>query len=79
TWPFSPFFSCSGTPDTSVARQTRRWLADPALLASAREAAIRDPALRKRLGVAADSPVRQYFDYQSSFRQRRGLVAADWP
>ncbi|TAU80395.1 colanic acid biosynthesis glycosyltransferase WcaL (plasmid) [Rhizobium leguminosarum] len=51
---------------------------DPALLASALEAAIRDPALRKRLGDAAERQVRQYFDYHSSIRQLTGLFEAEW-
>ncbi|ASR10897.1 colanic acid biosynthesis glycosyltransferase WcaL (plasmid) [Rhizobium leguminosarum bv. viciae] len=51
---------------------------DPALLASALEAAIRDPALRKRLGDAAERQVRKYFDYHSSIRQLTGLFEAEW-
>jgi glycosyltransferase involved in cell wall biosynthesis len=51
---------------------------DPALLASALEAAIRDPALRKRLGDAAESQVREHFDYHSSIRQLTGLFEAEW-
>ncbi|MGO8066988.1 glycosyltransferase [Rhizobium leguminosarum] len=51
---------------------------DPALLASALEAAIRDPALRKRLGDAAERQVREYFDYHSSIRQLTGLFEAEW-
>ncbi|MGO7438213.1 glycosyltransferase [Rhizobium ruizarguesonis] len=51
---------------------------DPALLARALEAAIRDPALRKRLGDAAESQVREHFDYQSSIRQLTGLFEAEW-
>ncbi|MBB4440840.1 MULTISPECIES: glycosyltransferase [Rhizobium] len=51
---------------------------DPALLASALEAAIRDPQLRKRLGDAAESQVREYFDYHSSIRQLTGLFEAEW-
>ncbi|MGR9249877.1 glycosyltransferase [Rhizobium leguminosarum] len=51
---------------------------DPALLASALEAAIRDPELRKRLGDAAESQVREYFDYHSSIRQLTGLFEAEW-
>ncbi|MBY3025152.1 glycosyltransferase [Rhizobium leguminosarum] len=51
---------------------------DPANLAVALEAAIRDPALRKRLGDAAERQVRQYFDYHSSIRQLTGLFEAEW-
>ncbi|WP_106797573.1 glycosyltransferase family 4 protein [Rhizobium sp. H4] len=51
---------------------------DPALLAKALEAVIRDPALRKRLGDAAESRVRNEFDYHSSIRQLSGLFEAEW-
>ncbi|MBX5134009.1 glycosyltransferase [Rhizobium lentis] len=51
---------------------------NPALLASALEAAIRDPALRQRLGDAAERRVRDDFDYHSSIRQLAGLFEAEW-
>ncbi|MGO7360896.1 glycosyltransferase [Rhizobium leguminosarum] len=51
---------------------------EPAKLAEALEAAIRDPALRKRLGDAAERQVREYFDYHSSIRQLTGLFEAEW-
>ncbi|ARO32865.1 glycosyltransferase family 1 protein (plasmid) [Rhizobium sp. NXC14] len=51
---------------------------NPALLASALEAAIRDPALRQRLGDAAERRVREDFDYHSSIRQLAGLFEAEW-
>ncbi|MBB2750343.1 UNVERIFIED_ORG: glycosyltransferase involved in cell wall biosynthesis [Rhizobium aethiopicum] len=51
---------------------------DPALLAKALETAIRDPALRKRLGAAAEKRVREDFDYHSSIRQLTGLFEAEW-
>jgi len=51
---------------------------DPALLAKALETAIRDPALRKRLGDAAERRVRADFDYHSSIRQLTGLFEAEW-
>ncbi|SCB59033.1 Glycosyltransferase involved in cell wall bisynthesis [Rhizobium aethiopicum] len=51
---------------------------DPAMLAKALEAAIRDPALRKRLGDAAERRVRENFDYHSSIRQLTGLFEAEW-
>ncbi|ANK94454.1 MULTISPECIES: glycosyltransferase [Rhizobium] len=51
---------------------------DPALLARALEAAIRDPALRQRLGDAAETRVRDEFDYHSSIRQLTGLFEAEW-
>ncbi|OWV61294.1 colanic acid biosynthesis glycosyltransferase WcaL [Rhizobium sp. N122] len=51
---------------------------DPALLAKALTAAVRDPALRKRLGDAAEKRVRDDFDYHSSIRQLSGLFEAEW-
>ncbi|KPH06969.1 colanic acid biosynthesis glycosyltransferase WcaL (plasmid) [Rhizobium acidisoli] len=51
---------------------------DPALLAKALETAIRNPALRKRLGDAAERRVRDDFDYHSSIRQLTGLFEAEW-
>ncbi|PDT29558.1 colanic acid biosynthesis glycosyltransferase WcaL [Rhizobium sp. L9] len=51
---------------------------DPVLLARALEAAIRDPALRQRLGDAAEKRVRDEFDYHSSIRQLAGLFEAEW-
>ncbi|RFB82235.1 colanic acid biosynthesis glycosyltransferase WcaL [Rhizobium leguminosarum bv. trifolii] len=51
---------------------------DPVLLAKALETAIRDPALRKRLGDAAEKRVREDFDYHSSIRQLTGLFEAEW-
>ncbi|MBX4940621.1 glycosyltransferase [Rhizobium binae] len=51
---------------------------DPALLAKALTAAIRDPALRKRLGDAAERRVREEFDHHSSIRQLSGLFEAEW-
>ena len=47
-------------------------------MARALEAAIRDPALRKRLGDAAENQVREHFDYHSSIRQLTGLFEAEW-
>lgn len=51
---------------------------DPAALARALEAAIRDPALRKRLGEAADGRVRGHFDHMSSIRQLKTLFEEAW-
>ncbi|MGG7579722.1 glycosyltransferase family 4 protein [Rhizobium sp. Nf11,1] len=51
---------------------------NPALLASALEAVIRDPALRQRLGDTAERRVREDFDYHSSIRQLAGLFEAEW-
>ncbi|WP_353643180.1 glycosyltransferase family 4 protein [Mesorhizobium sp. WSM2239] len=51
---------------------------DPAPLAGALERAIRDPALRKRLGEAAEKRVRGYFDHMSSIRQLEALFEEEW-
>ncbi len=51
---------------------------DPAALAAALERAIREPALRKRLGEAADKRVREHFDHKSSIRQLTALFEEEW-
>jgi glycosyltransferase involved in cell wall biosynthesis len=51
---------------------------DPAALAAALEAAIRDPMLRRRLGDAAEQRVRKHFDYQASIAQLSRLFEAEW-
>jgi glycosyltransferase involved in cell wall biosynthesis len=51
---------------------------DPAALARALERAIRDPALRKRLGEAAEKRVRAHFDHMSSIRQLEALFEEEW-
>ena len=51
---------------------------DPAALAAALERAMRDPALRQRLGEAAEQKVRTHFDYHSSIRQLAGLFEREW-
>ncbi|TCU14050.1 glycosyltransferase family 4 protein [Rhizobium sullae] len=51
---------------------------DPQALAYALEAAIRDPALRRRLGDAAEKRVREHFDYHSSVKQLIGLFEEEW-
>ena len=51
---------------------------DPAALAAAIERAIRDPALRHRLGAAAERRVRDHFDYHSSIRQLSRLFEEEW-
>lgn len=51
---------------------------DAAALADALERLIRDPALRARLGDAADARVRHDFDHHSSIRQLTALFAATW-
>jgi glycosyltransferase involved in cell wall biosynthesis len=51
---------------------------DPAALASALEAAIRDPMLRRKLGDAAEQRVRGDFDYHASIEQLSRLFEAEW-
>jgi glycosyltransferase involved in cell wall biosynthesis len=50
----------------------------PQALSRALEQAIRDPALRQRLGAAAEKTVRSEFDYHVSIRQLTGLFEAEW-
>ncbi|MFU0504850.1 glycosyltransferase family 4 protein [Pseudaminobacter sp. NGMCC 1.201702] len=51
---------------------------DPAALALALERAIRDPALRVRLGDAAERRVRSQFDHMSSIGQLTELFEREW-
>ncbi|MBB4273082.1 glycosyltransferase family 4 protein [Rhizobium mongolense] len=51
---------------------------DPMAFAGALEAAIRDPALRRRLGDAAEKRVREHFDYHSSIKQLIHLFEEEW-
>jgi glycosyltransferase involved in cell wall biosynthesis len=51
---------------------------DPAALAVALERAIRQPALRKRLGLAAEARVRGHFDHMSSIGQLKDLFEREW-
>ncbi|WP_207226782.1 glycosyltransferase [Phyllobacterium myrsinacearum] len=51
---------------------------DPAALAQALEEAIRTPALRHRLGHAAEARVREHFDHNSSIRQLTSLFETEW-
>ncbi|KQV70420.1 glycosyl transferase [Rhizobium sp. Root1220] len=51
---------------------------EPAALAAALEIAIRDPALRQRLGDAAEARVREHFDYHSSISQLSRLFEQEW-
>ncbi len=51
---------------------------DPQALAVALESAIRNPALRHRLGEAAERRVREHFDYHASIRQLTGLFEEQW-
>jgi glycosyltransferase involved in cell wall biosynthesis len=51
---------------------------DPAALAVAIERAIRDPALRARLGAAGEQRVRSAFDHHASISQLTGLFEQAW-
>ncbi|KQS77049.1 glycosyl transferase [Rhizobium sp. Leaf384] len=51
---------------------------DPEAIAHALERAIRDPALRASLGLAAERRVRRDFDYHSSITQLRNLFETEW-
>ncbi len=51
---------------------------DPQALAAALELAIRNPALRHKLGEAAERRVREHFDYHASIRQLTGLFEEQW-
>ena len=51
---------------------------NPERLAAALEKAIRDPALRRRLGQAAEARVRADFDHHASIRQLAGLFEREW-
>ena len=51
---------------------------DPEAIAEALERAIRDPALRKTLGDAAERRVRRDFDYHTSITQLRNLFETEW-
>ncbi|QPC87913.1 glycosyltransferase [Mesorhizobium sp. NBSH29] len=51
---------------------------DPEALAHALETLIRDPALRKNLGEAAEKRVRAEFDHSASIRQLKTLFEKAW-
>jgi len=51
---------------------------DPQALAAALQRLIRDPALRKRLGEAAERRVREQFDHRSSIGQLKTLFEREW-
>jgi glycosyltransferase involved in cell wall biosynthesis len=51
---------------------------DPKALAKALEQLMRDPALRRRLGDAADHKVRTAFDYHNSIGQLTALFEKEW-
>jgi glycosyltransferase involved in cell wall biosynthesis len=51
---------------------------DPAALAAALERAMRDPALRRRLGSAAETRVREHFDHRTSIGFLGSLFERAW-
>ena len=51
---------------------------DPSALAAALTRAIREPALRRRLGEAAEARVRSHFDHMSSIGQLKELFEREW-
>lgn len=51
---------------------------DPQALAAALETAIRNPALRQKLGNAAEERVRREFDHNASIRQLKTLFENEW-
>ncbi len=51
---------------------------DPSALAAALARAIREPALRRRLGEAAEARVRSHFDHMSSIGQLKELFEREW-
>lgn len=51
---------------------------DPRAFAAALERAIRDPALRRALGGAAERKVRTQFDHHTSVQQLTGLFESEW-
>jgi glycosyltransferase involved in cell wall biosynthesis len=51
---------------------------NPQALAGMLARLIRDPALRERLGQAAEQRVREHFDHRSSIRQIVGLFELEW-
>ena len=50
----------------------------PQAFSRALEQAIRDPALRRQLGQAAERKVRGHFDHQTSIRQLKDLFESEW-
>jgi glycosyltransferase involved in cell wall biosynthesis len=70
----------SGVPELIADGQNGLLVApdDPQALARALERAIREPALRERLGAAAETRVRTQFDHLASVRQLRDLFRQSW-
>jgi glycosyltransferase involved in cell wall biosynthesis len=72
--------SVSGVPELLVDGENGLLVLpdDPAALADALETAIRNPALRQRLGDAAEMRVRGHFDYNASITQLSQLFEDEW-
>jgi glycosyltransferase involved in cell wall biosynthesis len=72
--------SVSGVPELLVDGENGLLVLpdDPAALANALEMAIRNPALRQRLGDAAEMRVRGHFDYNASITQLSQLFEDEW-
>lgn len=70
----------SGVPELLIDGENGLVVApeDPRQLADALEKAIRDPALRNRLGDAAEKRVREHFDHHSSIHQLTQLFEQEW-
>jgi glycosyltransferase involved in cell wall biosynthesis len=51
---------------------------DVQALTAAIERLVRDPALRRKLGMAAEERVRNHFDYHASVRQLTALFEQEW-
>ncbi|MBW9113273.1 glycosyltransferase [Rhizobium cauense] len=72
--------SVSGVPELLVDGENGMVVPpeDPVALAAALETMIRKPALRSRLGDAAERRVRQQFDHQASIEQLGRLFEGEW-
>jgi glycosyltransferase involved in cell wall biosynthesis len=72
--------SVSGVPELLVDGENGRLVPpeDPAAFAAALEALIRDPALRSRLGDAAERRVREHFDHEVSITELGHLFEQEW-
>ncbi|MCV3241476.1 glycosyltransferase family 4 protein [Mesorhizobium sp. ZC-5] len=70
----------SGVPELLTDEENGMVVApeNPQALAQALERAMRDPALRKRLGDAAEQRVRGHFDHNSSIGQLKALFEQEW-
>jgi glycosyltransferase involved in cell wall biosynthesis len=76
---------CISTSVSGVPRTAGRWRKRPSGITGrsgrpcrALEMAIRDPALRQRLGDAAEARVRGHFDYNASITQLSQLFEDEW-